>query len=354
MRRATGGAGIRGAPVALAILALAVLLAPSAASATPVTGAKAPRAESPRAATSLPTPIRRVVLVVLENAERSTVLADGPYEKYLAAHYGDATHDYAVCHPSAPNYLALTSGSTQGRCGNDNYTEINARNLGDALRSSGRSWASFEESMPTKCDTTDHFPYAVRHNPFVFYGDVVDNASRCDARDLSFASSPGWDSDVKNGAIPAFSLVVPNLKDDGHDTNVSYADAWLKGWLTPLVNSTTWSSSTAFFITYDEGKTKKGANGCYGGNVYLAVVSPYSRGLSVTTNTSHYGVLTTIEWLLGLPSLGNLDNVTRFPPLKGLFAFPALAAGSGESGTGGFAIPLTGKLASLERALRSD
>ena len=36
------------------------------------------------------------------------------YVDALARRYAIATSSYAITHPSLPNYLALTSGSTQG------------------------------------------------------------------------------------------------------------------------------------------------------------------------------------------------------------------------------------------------
>jgi hypothetical protein len=56
-------------------------------------------------------------------------------------------------------------------------------------------------------------------------------------------------------------------------------------------------------------------------------VSPYSVGLgALGVNASHYNLLTTIEWLLGLPSTGTgNDGTSQFPALTGLFHFPAAA-----------------------------
>jgi len=56
-----------------------------------------------------------VVWIMLENAGYSIVgSSDAPYFNELASRCGLATNDDAVSHPSLPNYIALTSGSTQG------------------------------------------------------------------------------------------------------------------------------------------------------------------------------------------------------------------------------------------------
>jgi phosphatidylinositol-3-phosphatase len=57
-----------------------------------------------------------VAVLVMENKERGDVVCSSSsrYVGALARRYAIATSSYAITHPSLPNYLALTSGSTQG------------------------------------------------------------------------------------------------------------------------------------------------------------------------------------------------------------------------------------------------
>ena len=57
-----------------------------------------------------------VAIILMENKEISDVIASSAatYTNALARSYGLATQSYGVTHPSLPNYLALTSGSTHG------------------------------------------------------------------------------------------------------------------------------------------------------------------------------------------------------------------------------------------------
>ncbi|MCI4318969.1 MAG: alkaline phosphatase family protein [Thermoplasmata archaeon] len=305
-------------------IALGMLATGFVSAATPHPTTDNPAGATPSGELTATTPARfassihHVVLVLLENAEASTVLKHGPYEESLSDNYAYASLDYAICHPSAPNYLALTSGGTFTQCGSDAHHLYSGSNIGDLLAAKKESWASFSQSMPKACDTTDSYPYAVKHNPLVFYSDIQKNKSRCDAHDLTWAS---WTADVKAGSIPNFAFITPNLKNDGHDTGVAYADTWLKGWLTPLLK-TTWARNTVFLITYDEGSTNAGYGHFAGGHVFLVAVSPYSpvAGL-IASNSSHYSVLTTIEWLLGLGSNGRNDKASLNPPLQEMFSF---------------------------------
>jgi len=270
-------------------------------------------------ASSFPTPIQHVFVVVLENAARSTVEQKGPYMVSLAQRYAQATEYYAICHPSAPNYLAMTGGVGH-QCGSDAWNVYNTTSIADLLESGGRTWAAYDESMPTACDTTDAYPYAVKHNPFVYYADIVDNASRCAAHDGNFTA---WSTALASGQVPNFALFTPNLTDDGHDTSVGTADTWLHGWLSPLLNESFFASSV-FFVTYDESvNDNTGYNGTMGGHVFFAAVSPYAKtGYNLTANASHYSLLSTVEWLLGVGNTGQHDGTSSFPPLRDLFAFP--------------------------------
>ena len=268
---------------------------------------------------SFPTPIRHVVVVLEENQNYSRVLAQGSFEAYLAARYATATNDYSIQHGSVPAYEAATSGIARGKPPN------NVLNLGDLADAAGLSWAAFEQGMPIPCDTTLNWTdgYDTYHNPFIMYDDIVNNTARCNAHDLTWAS---WTSDVAANALPNYSFITPNVTNDDHNSSVRVGDAWLQSWLGPLVNDSAIFSTTAFLITFDEdagnAQDTPVVNGTTGGQVYTVIVSPYSRDLSSAAFYTTYSLLTTAEWLLGIPggSLGN-DSWTLHPPMKDLFSF---------------------------------
>src|SRR5579884_3712254 len=65
--------------------------------------------------------VSRIVVIVLENHEYDEITArpSAPYINGLAAQSAVAANYHAVAHPSLPNYLALTGGSTFGFAGSD-------------------------------------------------------------------------------------------------------------------------------------------------------------------------------------------------------------------------------------------
>jgi len=283
------------------------------------------------------TPIHHIVEIVMENLPAVNVWQAGPFEVYLATHYGYSNHSYGACHPSEPNYFALTMAFTNHECNNGTTAMAIGSNGGvrsgvdlpDLLEARGLTWGAFEESMPAPCDAQSTFLYDLGHNPFVRMMDVFGNKSRCDSHVLNFTS---WNADVNSSTIPNFSFIVPNILDDGHNTEISWGDHWLHDFLTPLLNDS-WAKSTLFIVTYDEGEPGPvgvpsgycsgtfGQTCVSGGQVYTAFVSPYTLGAgNYTSNVTHYNTLTTIEWLFSLHDTGHFDDPSKwFPPEFGLF-----------------------------------
>ncbi len=268
--------------------------------------------------------VQHVVVIYLENQPLSSVLASAPYERYLAFTFGEATEFYGSCHPSIPNYLASTSGVDYG-CGSDAYHQYALTNVGDLLQAANLTWAGYFENMPKPCDTSNSGSYVVHHNPFVFYDDIVSNTTRCDTHDLP---STDWKSQLATGTLLNYSFYVPNNRDDGDTTSLTFADNWLKGFLAPILNSSTPTmektlAHTAFFILYDESDTKdtSGYSGVMGGHVYSVLVSPFSHGTQYSLDATEYNLLSTIEWLFGLGSTGNNDGTATFPAMTSLFQF---------------------------------
>jgi phosphatidylinositol-3-phosphatase len=97
--------------LATAALALALLGSTACGGAPQGNPLAAPPASVLPASTS-----SRVTVIVMENKEAPDVVgsASSPYVTALAHRYAIATRSYAIRHRSLPNYLALTSGSTQG------------------------------------------------------------------------------------------------------------------------------------------------------------------------------------------------------------------------------------------------
>ncbi len=318
--------------------AIGVLLVAGLGSALSSAGAASPntaRGGSGADGHALPTPIQHVFLIMMENEQTGIIYDNETYETELANTYGwggdgnnpDGVGYYAVCHPSAPNYLALTSGLPL-QCGSDNFNTYSVNNLGNLLDTAGDSWVAWEESASVPCQeyNSANGLYVVRHNPFPYYSDLGGDTpgSACETHVLPIANLT---ADYPYSQTPPdFTYIAPNVLDDGHSSSALTGDNWLSTFVPRLI-AQPWFSSSVIFITYDEAylpngdENFTGYGGLEGGPVYTVAISPYTLGVgALTYNASHYDELSTFEWLLGLPGTGTgNDSTVAFPAMVPLF-----------------------------------
>jgi hypothetical protein len=262
-----------------------------------------------------------VIVMVMENEENTSIVGNGaaPYANALIRRYGLATQSFAVSHPSLPNYLALTSGSTHGVSSDCTECSVGAPNIVDQLEAAHVSWKAYLEEEPSPC-----FPgagaggYAKKHNPFVYYTDVSGSPSRC-AHLVDFTALA---SDLNAGTLPTYAWITPNLCDDGHDCGVAGGDRFLARTVPALLGEL--GPHGFLVLTWDEGSSERGCCGssAHGGHVATIVAGPtVRRGARESRPIDHYGVLASIEEALGLPlAAGAADP--RDGRLSELFSAP--------------------------------
>lgn len=259
-------------------------------------------------ATAAPGPhgVQHVFLIVLENEDASKAL-DQPFLSKLAGMGALLTNYSGVTHPSQPNYFALTSGDTWGVTDDGQHT-VSATNIADLIEEAGLSWKSYAEGYAGKCNpiaSVNH--YVSKHEPFLSYANVREDPTRC----AKIVPAAQLDTDIAAGTLPSFALFVPDTRNDGHDTGVTFADAYLARRFGPLLSNPKFMNGTLFVVTFDEG-------GKHGNKVYTALfgdmIEPGSRS---TVPYNHYNLLRTMEEELGLGTLGHLD--TPAPPITGIF-----------------------------------
>jgi hypothetical protein len=231
-----------------------------------------------------PRTYEHVIWIVFENQDYGSVIgsSDAPYTNLIAAECGLATNFFAEAHPSLPNYIAMTSGSTQGIT-DDADPASHPLSVPSIFSQLGSDWKSLQESMPSNCLRSDFGDYAVRHNPAAYYTNV-----NCAEQDVPLGPTP--DVSAK------FSFVTPNLCNDTHDCSIATGDTWLSGFLPKITASPEYRErETAVFITWDED------NGGSSNHIPTLVLSPFTRpGTQATARYDHYSMLRTTEALLGI------------------------------------------------------
>lgn len=247
--------------------------------------------------------VQRVMVVVLENEDAARA-EEQPFLSELATR-GALLHDYhALTHPSQPNYIALVAGSAYG-IDSDAVVDIDAPHLGDLLDAHGVSWKVYAESYPGNCflgataGKMSAGQYVRKHVPFLDFIDVQNNPSHCNA---SIVEAAALDSDVRNGTLPRFSLYVPNMRNDGHDTGVAFADAWLKQRFEPLLADPRFATGLLLVIVFDEGRDD-GPN-----TVFCSLTGAGIRPGATSDNYyDHYDLLRTFEEIFETGTLGRHD-----------------------------------------------
>ena len=313
----SGGSPGSGAPDATASSSPGPAIASSAGAADGAAGAG-----EPSSATALPSSasasggatsshgiaaLQHIVVIVEENKPARSIIGNpqAPYINGLARGGAQATHYSAVTHPSLPNYLALTSGTTAGITSDCNPPGGScldtAPNIAEAIDHAGKTWKMYAESMPQPCFTGNTDRYAVKHNPFLYFPSVTRDHAYCAAHDVP-ASHLSTDL-ASADSLPNLAVISPDLCNDMHDCSIATGDAWLQQTVPKILASPAFASGHSLLVVaFDEGDS-------FDNTVTCIFAGPAARaGATVATPFNHYSLLHTIEAGLSLPPLGSNDR----------------------------------------------
>jgi hypothetical protein len=283
------------------MLAAAAALAMAGCGGSDAASAPVQRTASPvvRMARGGPT---HIAVVLMENEEYGDIIGSSstPYINSLAKRYATARSMYAITHPSLPNYLALTGGSTFGIDSDCTDCSVKASSLVDQFEPAGVSWKAYMEDLPHPCFTAAGAgDYAKKHNPFLYYTRVADRPARC-ARVVPMTELA---VDERAHALPRFVWITPNLCHDMHDCSAATGDRFLAKLLPPLLNAL--GPRGLLFLTWDEGTTDAGCCRLASGGHIATVIAGrgVKPGARLRTPIDDYSILQAIEDLLRLPRL---------------------------------------------------
>jgi hypothetical protein len=368
------------APLALVVVFCAAMTGPSSAAAS----------KSPK-----PPKVRHIFVIVLENQGYAATFGNPSADPYLAQtlpSQGALLESYyATGHASNDNYISLVSGQppnaqNQADCPQfDDFTgatmlpsgvetgtgcvyPAEVPNIGTQLSAAGKSWKAYQEDMgndPNReaaaCgrpavgatdETQKAAPgdgYATRHDPFVYFHSVIDEAAFCDAHVVALGSptgampaaalkgETGLAKDLLHvSRTPALSFITPNLCNDGHDypctsqpsgaSALADIDGFLETWVPKITSSAAYRKNGLLEIVFDEasnseteacceetpgpGSPMPGITGPGGGRVGAILLSPLIKpGTLSATPYNHYSSLASWETLLGLPRLADAATV---------------------------------------------
>lgn len=244
----------------------------------------------------------KVMIIILENTNYSVAIQ----QKFLtefAKMGASLTNMTALVHPSQGNYISMISGDTFG-IRNDNNIDLTSTHIGDLLEAKGLTWKVYAEDYPGNCFLgASQGRYVRKHVPFLSFKNVSTNPARC----KNIVSANRLDQDITAHELPNYSLFIPNMQNDGHNTGVAFADKWLSKRFGPLLKDPKFMDGMLVVITFDE------SDSAASNKIYTAVFgdSVISESTSKKAYT-HYSILKTIEnnWNLGTL---NKSDVTASP-----------------------------------------
>ncbi|KAA8650134.1 hypothetical protein EYZ11_008775 [Aspergillus tanneri] len=250
----------------------------------------------------------RFVNIWLENTDFEDAAKDPSLSK-LADKGLLLSNYWAITHPSEPNYAASAGGDTFGM-DNDDFNQIpsNVSTIADMLDVKHIAWGEYQEHMPYPGYQGYRYPekgpndYVRKHNPKILYNSITQDALRL----RQIKNFTDFYDDLKNHRLPQYSFITPNMTNDAHDTNITFAGSWTYRFLAELLEDEYFTKDTLILLTFDENDTYEIGNKIYSFLVGGAVPENL-RGKKDDTFYTHYSIIASLSANWGLPSLGRWD-----------------------------------------------
>jgi phosphatidylinositol-3-phosphatase len=260
-----------------------------------------------------------------------------------------------------------TTNETDGPPGENNIDGIQSfpaanntvgKTIADQLVAWGRSWKSYQESLPPEgadevnssdgvftnnTDFSKIMPtlnpplsqsdvvalYAVKHNPFVYFRSVQDghNWRNSFKNSVGFEGPQGLYADLESGHVPSFSFIAPNQCNDQHGRGnggafcnydpasdgtqaslnpalIYRGDVAVQTLVSAIKSSPAWRfGNNAIIVVWDENDYSTAPNT---NQVVLIVDTNYGvHGVQSAQRYTHFSLLRTLEAGFGLPCLNH-------------------------------------------------
>lgn len=277
-----------------------------------------------------------VVLVIDENSSYSAVMANMPWLIGQGDTYGYASNYHSNNGGSLLNYLWLASGSCESSAncvlpsgahnfyctgdscyypGTSTTDPITDDNIFREMNKAGVSWKVYAQSYaaaggkPTTPDHGNGTAYYRRHNAATWYSDILSNVNGSASKIVDLSQ---LNTDISNGTLPRFMIIVPDGHHDAHDCPVGMssctqaqklaaADKFLSSTLIPILNTTDFQpgGTGLILVTFDE--CGNGTDAGCGASVYTTLMGPRVVPHKVSTvSYKHENALRTILDSLGI------------------------------------------------------
>ncbi len=280
--------------------------------------------------------IRTVFVIPLENKADTAIYGNTTSAPYINSLFATANHsmnfqDELPNLVSEPHYVWMEAGTnvfSDRSFTTDNDSSManstgSTDHLSAQLTAAGVPWMAYQEGITSHtCPITSSGNYAAKHDPFVFFRDVVGTppsatASLCADHHKSYGD---FAADLAGGQLTGYVFVTPDLCHDMHGATscagqlvssaaaIKAGDDWLAAEL-PRIITYAQTHDAVIFLTWDEGSSTNLIP-------FLALGSHVVPGMSATMYT-HSSLVKTVEKIFHLPVLASVSAANDF---GGMFA----------------------------------
>jgi hypothetical protein len=280
--------------------------------------------------------LQHVFVIAMENHDSVEIYGDKTDAPYInnmlllmGAHATNFTDELAQAIPSEPHYVWMEAATnvfsdvtfTSDADPSMSNTTKSTAHLATQIGASGTAtWRTYQEGLDSNttgaCPITSSGFYAAKHDPFVFFQDIVGTppsakSAACTAHHKAYSA---FAADLASGDVASYTFITPNLCNDMHgatgcpnSNTIASGDTWLS---TELPRILTYASAHAgvVFVTWDEGDNT-------GKMPFVALGPTVKAGYTGTATYSHSSLVKSIEEIFGLPVLSTATSATDFADL---------------------------------------
>ena len=285
--------------------------------------------------------IKHVFIIAMENTDTKQIYGNvsAPYiNQFIIPKYARAenfNNPLPIEIPSEPHYIWMEAGtnafSDRTFLNNDDPAPRNSTASRDHLvtqieNSKKLSWITYQQGISQatgQCPIVSSFPYAAKHNPFVFFQDVSGNAPTKDNDLCKSHTKPysEFETDLAANRMANYVFITPDLCNDMHGDErcpkvprVMAGDRWLSAEL-PRIVEWVHKNSGVIFIVWDEGSSTTKIP-------FLAIGPGVKANYASSVTFNHGSLVRTIEDIFELPTLPAVSKENNLADMFTPGSFP--------------------------------
>jgi hypothetical protein len=276
-----------------------------------------------------------IFVIAMENHDANEIYGDAVDAPYINntlipayAHSTNFNNELPISYLSEPHYVWMEAGTNQfsdatfttdsdpSKSNSTASTAHLATQIDNA--GTGISWMSYQQGITSTtgaCPITSSGQYAAKHDPFIFFKDIVGTTpsktnSLCEShhKDLTKLTT-----DLANKEVATYNFITPNLCNDMHgntgcaSNTIAAGDQWLAANLPALITYVN-NNNGVIFLLWDQGDQTTQMS-------FLAIGPHVKTGYASSVNLTHSSILKSVEEILNLPILSTVSKANDLSDL---------------------------------------